>query len=357
MRHLVRGCFFLGSFLALPAFAQQRFEFYQGAREMAMGGAGIATVNDETALLINPAGLGKLRDYILTVADPEVEAGSSTEKILGTKVDAALSPQSLLNDLNKNPDDPFHAKAQMFPSFVVPNFGFGVLGKYQVDAEVLGSKNTYQLDYTNDYAAVVGYNFRLFDGILKIGANARAIDRTQIHTTLPDTSTSLTERGLASEGMGLASDVGVILTAPWVWLPTISAVYRDIGNTSYSAGRGLFEDTSTSPATTDHTMDVAVALFPIVANRIRASWSFEYTDILTVSTEKQQIRRMHTGAELNFGDAFFLRAGLNEGYWTTGLEFDVGHYQIQLTTYGEEVGTYPQRIGERRYDLKFSFRF
>jgi hypothetical protein len=343
--------------VAMPALAQQRFEFYQGAREMAMGGAGIATVNDETALMINPAGLGKLRDYIGTVVDPEIEAGASTERIIGTNVNSALNPQSLLNDLNKNPDDPFHAKAQMFPSFVVPNFGFGVLGKYQVDAEVLGANNTYRLDYTNDYAAIVGYNFRLFDGILKIGANARAIDRTEIHQTLPDSSTNLTERGLASEGMGIASDVGVILTAPWIWLPTLSAVYRDIGNTSYDAGKGFFENTATGPKTTDHTMDVAVALFPIVSNHVRASWSFEYTDILTMSTEKQQIRRMHTGAELNFGDAFFVRAGANEGYWTAGIELALGHYQIQLTTYGEEIGTEPQRIDERRYDLKFSFRF
>ena len=37
------------------------------------GGAGIAVVNDETAMLINPAGLGKLRDYIFTIADPEIE--------------------------------------------------------------------------------------------------------------------------------------------------------------------------------------------------------------------------------------------------------------------------------------------
>ena len=41
------------------------FEFYRGVRQMGMGGASIAVVNDETAPLSNPNGLGRLRDYFL----------------------------------------------------------------------------------------------------------------------------------------------------------------------------------------------------------------------------------------------------------------------------------------------------
>ncbi len=54
-------------------YAQERYETYNGVRMLGMGGAGVATVNDETALLVNPAALGKLRDVFVTIVDPEVD--------------------------------------------------------------------------------------------------------------------------------------------------------------------------------------------------------------------------------------------------------------------------------------------
>ena len=48
---------------AQVSWARERRSFYEGVRGRGMGGAQIATVNDETALLVNPAGLGKLRDF------------------------------------------------------------------------------------------------------------------------------------------------------------------------------------------------------------------------------------------------------------------------------------------------------
>jgi hypothetical protein len=47
---------------SVHAVAAERYEFYNGIRGLGMGGAQVAVVNDETSLMINPAGLGKLRD-------------------------------------------------------------------------------------------------------------------------------------------------------------------------------------------------------------------------------------------------------------------------------------------------------
>ena len=83
----------------------ERFEFYNGIRQMGMGGCSVATANDETALLSNPAGLGKLRDYFITVADPELDVGSNTEKI--AKLDALkmTDPQACLLYTSPSPRD------------------------------------------------------------------------------------------------------------------------------------------------------------------------------------------------------------------------------------------------------------
>lgn len=337
--------------------AGERFEFYNGIRQMSMGGAGIAVVNDETSLLINPAGLGKLRDFIVTVVDPDISLGSESQAILGTDVSAITDPQKLLDKLNNHKGKHMHARAQIFPSFVVPNFGFGVFGKYSVDGSVDDAGTTYRLDYFNDYAIVMGFNLRIWDGIIKLGANTRIINRIEINKDIPANSTGLTVGSQASEGVGAASDIGLILTLPVAWLPTLSAVWRDAGNTRYTLKDGMFTSATETPSTTDQTVDVALAVFPIHGKNTRSTFTLEYQDVLTYGDEKDQMRRAHIGYELNIGDMLFLRAGMNQRYWTAGAELAVGNYQLQLGSYGEDIGTYPTSLEDRRYMGKFSFRF
>ncbi len=342
----------------------ERYEFYNGVRQMGMGGAAVAVVNDETALLLNPAGLGKLRDYFVTVADPEIEGSGNALAVSGGDVLGMMKPQPMLDKLNDaaNLGRHLHLKGQVFPSLVVPNFGFGVLAKYSSDGEVDATNTNFSLDYFNDFAAVLGFNFRLFDGIIKLGANARMVNRVQIsRTDIPANSTGLTIDNLAMEGFGVASDVGIILTAPVAYLPTVAAVWRDVGGTSYDFKEGMFTGAQTIPDHTPQTVDVGIALFPIASKRTRVTWTAEYRDVLTASEEFDLYRRVHTGVELNIADALFLRAGMNQRYWTAGIEFAMANYQLQAATYGEEIGTATATTTttreDRRYTLKFAFRF
>ncbi|MCC7404414.1 MAG: hypothetical protein IT288_08445 [Bdellovibrionales bacterium] len=342
-----------------PAEAGQNFEYYRGVRQMAMGGASIAVVNDETALLANPAGLGKLRDYIITVADPEIDIGTKTQAILGSSVTKVLDPQETLDALNAgHQNKPLYLRGQVFPSLVVPNFGVGVFKKYEVSAKVDTTSNTYRYDYINDTALVLGYNFRFWDGRIKIGFSGRFTNRAVAHEdALSPAATGLTLDSMVKEGFGAAADAGIILAAPWAGLPTLAAVYRDVGNTHYNINDGLFFDETERPENTTGTVDVGIAFFPIMGKRTRSTITFEYRDVLTASDETDEPRRYHAGVEFNFADAFFLRGGYNQRYWTYGLEFSVGNYQFQATSYGEEVGTAASPQEERHYDVKFAYRF
>ena len=111
------------------------------------------------------------------------------------------------------------------------------------------------------------------------------------------------------------------------------------------------------PQTTEQTVDVAVALFPIGGKRTRWTWTAEYQDVLTTGEEEDQMRRVHTGIEMNFADAIFIRGGLNQRYWTAGLELSMNNFQLQLASYGEEIGTVETPREDRRYNAKFSYRF
>jgi len=344
--------------LVTPSFGSERYEFFTGVRQNGMGGVYVTTVNDETALLSNPAALGRLRGYIATIADPEISGGQENMQILGANgALTLLEPQGLLDALNQQKDKHWHAKAQLFPSAVFSNFGFGVFAKQVYDAEVISTTSRYLLDYTYDVALVLGYSLRLFDGRVKIGFAGRYLNRSEIIEDLDSDSTSLQRGDLIKEGAGIAGDGGILLTGPWTFLPTIGATIRDIGTTSFNINDGVFYKNGRKPQSVPQTVDVGIGLFPIHSNYIRSSISIEYQDVLTAGNETDIWRRFHGGWEVNLGDMIFLRAGVNQRYWTAGLEFSMRFMQIQFATYGEEIGTATSFREDRRYTGKFAIRF
>lgn len=350
--------FVLSLFLAQFTYGQEVFEFYNGVRALGMGGATVAVVNDETALLQNPAGLGKLRDYFFTLADPEIEVGNENQQIMGVNLLGMVDPQAVNNDLKDNPGKSIHTRAQVFPSIVLPNFGFGVFKKYELHGYMNAAGTEYDLQYFNDSAFIVGFNFRFLGGRLKLGFNAKVTNRIEIQEdNLDPTRTDLTLETLGKEGIGVGSDVGLIATLPWKFLPTLAIRARDVGDTKYDFKDGLFLNATSYPTKDVQKVDAALAIFPILGNRSRSVITLEVRDTLNMSTYEDKYKLYHAGVEFNFFDAFFIRGGMNQRYWTAGLELAMANYQLQFATYGEEVGTATANLESRRYVAKFAYRF
>lgn len=338
--------------------AAERRSFYSGVRCQAMGGACIAVTNDETALLVNPAALGKLRDMYGTFFDPEVEFGYHGQGFYGKEAFSnPFSLEDIKPALDQKRETYYHAKAQVFPSFVARNFGIGLYGNYLLDAEMSGDGSTIDAYYRNDVALVMGFNFRLFDGRVKLGFNTKLINRIEVSNPALASASSMDYQTIASEGVGLSTDIGLILAAPWTYIPTVTAVLRDVGGTSFDQASGIRMTTTDRPDLVNQDLDVAVALFPIHTNYVRSSWTVEYRGLLTQDDEEDKAKLLHAGMELNFGDKMFLRAGYNQRYWTAGAEIASEIIQWQFATYGEEIGTRDNPREDRRYTVKFAFRF
>ncbi len=332
--------------------------FYTGARQMGMGGAYTGVVNDETSLLLNPAGLGRVRDTTFTFVDPELTGSVKDTDILPAgKAAQAFNVSGIKDQLDSHPNKHFYAKVQLFPSLVTTNFGIGLLANDQISASENSATGKYSLFYRNDYAGALGYCFRFFGGVLKIGIDARLVNRTEVNTVQDTSSTNTSLSSLARSGLGLGSDVGMVLTAPVQLLPALSVVVRDIGTTDYGLSKGFMMSTSQRPHSTAQTVDSSLSISPIGSRRTRSTITVEMQDVTNTSGQKDMIRLFHMGGEINFTDFLFLRAGFNEGYWTAGLEFATEQFQLQAASYGEEVGDYPTKSEDRRWILKGAFRF
>lgn len=342
---------------ATAASATEVRENYVGARALGMGGASIAVVNDETALLANPAGLGKLRDSYGTIIDPELDGGFNVKRMYDTK--AFTNPfdlEQVQQTTDYTRDTYFHVKGQVFPSFVVRNFGIGIHASKTMDAQMNTAGTEMTTFYQDDLAVHMGFNLRLFEGRVKLGLVGKAISRIEVDKTitLPG-SLDLSQH--ASEGLAVSSDAGIVLTAPVVFLPTLAAVVRDIGDSEFTAGSGLRMQSTARPATVEQDMDVAVAFFPIHTNRARSSFTFEYQKIKAAAEATDKQRYYHFGYEFNYSDVLFLRAGMNQRYWTAGAELATEHLQFQIASYGEDIGPDGDPLEDRRYVFKFSFRY
>src|SRR6185312_1423887 len=348
----------IGGFLLTPqkGYAQNTEvrEDYIGARALGMGGAQIAVVNDETALLANPAALGKLRDVYGTILDPEVDGSSNLNAIY--KAQQFSDPWNLgqvSQSLNVSRDKYYHAREQLFPSLVAKNFGIGIIQRKTLDAQMNTAGTQLQTFYQDDLGVYLGFNLKFFDGRIKIGGAAKMISRIEINRAL-DPTQPMDIKSNGSEGLGVGGDAGIVMTAPWVWLPTLSAVVHDIGGTSFSAAKGLRMNTTTVPQSVTQDVDVALAVFPIHGNSTRSSFTLEYDKVKEASEAKDKMRYAHVGYEFNYGDCLFLRAGMNQHYWTAGLEVASEHTQLQLASYGEDVGPDGSPQEDRRFVLKFA---
>lgn len=347
------------SFLLSFSFAgaQEIRENYNGVRSLAMGGASVAIVNDETALLLNPAALGRLRDTYGTIIDPEIDGSSNLNNMYKTK--AFTDPfdlQQVKDTTDQTRETYFHFKGQIFPSIVMKNFGIGLYAKKLMDAQMDSTGANLTTFYQDDMSLLLGANLRLFGGRIKIGFVGKGISRIEVDKVIPTTA-NMDVSTHASEGFGIGVDGGIILAAPIVWIPTLSAVVRDMGGTRFTSGSGLRLSTATRPTEVEQDIDVGLAVFPIHGNQTRSSFTLEYQKLKKAATYTDKTKFYHVGYEFNYADVLFLRAGMNQKYWTGGLEIASEHTQIQFASYGEDVGTDGASIEDRRYVFKFGIRF
>lgn len=342
--------------------AREWMEFYNNTRSLGMGGAAVAITSDDTALFRNPANLGGLREVYGTIFDPEIEGSSNfVNQVSSEFTGKAFDIETIKDRLDVNRDQYYHAKFQLTPSIVRRNIGFGLIYKNQLHALTESTGATMDTHYQNDLGAVLGANVRLFDGRIKIGANAKAFNRIEVDNTALPTTGPFDLATIGKEGTGLSIDGGLLIQIPWKLLPTIGAVVRDIGDTTFDKKDGLRLRTAERPNTVKQSIDVGISIFPIHSNQFRSVWTLEYVDVANSREEDDAIKRAKFGVETNWRDILFFRAGMHQRYWTAGFEVASERISWQMASYGEEVGLIVNGVTstkeDRRLSMKFSIRY
>jgi hypothetical protein len=205
------------------------------------------------------------------------------------------------------------------------------------------------LNYYFDYGVAMSAAVEPVPGF-GLGITGRYVNRTGTNSTLgaaiiSQNNTTQLQNMLENRGDAIAVDFGALVTVPGPLSPSLSFVYRDIGNTTFTHSQGL-----TAPPSVQSEM-IAGASLAIKGPLITITPSIDYRYIGWANVP--------TGENINLGCEVSLllidlRGGLSQGYYTAGAGLDLGIIRADAATWAEELGAYPGQQVDRRYMVQLT---
>lgn len=333
---------------ALQARELQRM--YRSAYQTGRGDTGIATADDQDAVLTNPAGIasGKGIYKQLVLASPMAEISSDTRSLVKEMAGSQEpDPDSIRSHLGKNQ----HIGAYNYTGLVLRRAAIGVVSAATTDLLVAKSKDDAGLEVAEGYASVIqGATFSLahdlFDNALLFGATFKYLVRGEgelkVSLAEADKVKDLKDEEFFGYGNGAGADVGVMWRGRSRMNPSIGATVTDVGNTKFTP-----QNSSKDISPLLQKVNIGVAVAPgTKASKFRILADFK--DVTGKETDNVY-KRSHFGGELTFLDMVGVTGGLNQGYPCGGMYVDLRILRVDIGAYTEEVGEKAGSRPDKRY--------
>jgi hypothetical protein len=352
---------------------------YISPRAIGMGNAFVAVADDYNALFYNPAGLARLKTGQLNL---KIQAGGSPAIIdLGKQLqdaDKADDKTTAYADvLNKNFGNNYWFR---FPNvggtWARPGWALSFI-PLDLSAELAIHQNlgpTLVAEAYQDSTLAYGYaNSFNTDNVFSAGATVKAVHRAYGYKAVNSSELVINDKYFspedAKEGLTFDVDLGV-LWSPKVpekgWLswtkyakPTFGLTGRNLIDYGFKSNLHLLNKESGEPPKLIRRGDVGTMWeFP-------SFWVFQPRfafDVRDIGHPYWTFKKgLHTGIELLWNVAWWLqggyRVGLNQGYLTLGFSAQFTWFRLDLSTYGEEIGTANSPLENRRYIVQMSLDF
>lgn len=360
---------------------------YQAPRPLGMGDAFVAVANDYNAIFYNPAGLARRDDGELNMSiDGGLSAGfltfaSDISKAQNSGETDADKQESVLAEIENLYGKSFATRLNMFNGiWVRPKWGIAVI-PMDMSTEMTFHKNvgpsvntTVYMDSTVALAYADDWKSLSRSGRLSWGVTGKFINRGYFSKSINfievASDPNLVKSSDLREGFGVDADVGFLYTPilPDDGLlsllrlarPTFGLVVRNVLETKFSSSMKLLnKESSEPPEQMFRVIDVGTRWeYP-------SFWLFSgrgVMDVRDIMHPSFSMRKgLHLGFEFDWTVASWwkgaYRVGLNQGYLTAGASALFALFNLDLVTYGEEVGTYSTPVENRVYALKMSINW
>jgi len=334
--------------------SKEILETYNNIRSLSMGGAGLALVSGIDSLYINPAGLNNNKGVTATIFSPSISSNTAiyeTVKDYKTLTNGSTLIDYIQPHVGKNYGLGLNnVSGVAFKNFAIAH-SFEV-NAYQVLHNLSLPELHFNANYTSTLKGGLSYGF-LDDESLKLGLALRYSTMRGKNGVL-STEDLLTmdandlKNWIDNKGYAYGLDLGLIYEIPInkIVKTSFGIAWQDVFTTKYKSRTLLQEapkyDYDNLAAGLGAIIDLSLMQLKIAL------------DVKHLTDKHIQIPlRIHLGFELDM-PLLKIRAGLNQGYYTLGVDFDLYFFNIELASYGEELGSYPGQKPDRRYALKLS---
>lgn len=360
---------------------------YQSPRAMGMGNAFVAVANDYSALFYNPAGLafrdsGELNlSFDLSMTDAFQSFGKDISDASSTKGSETDKQNAIFGAIQKQYGKSFGGRVTL-PNGVWVGQGWGI-GFIPLDVTLeltpnqpIAVNSTIYMDST--LAIAYADTFKEVENAkVSWGITGKAINRGYFSKSVDAielaADSNFVKTSDLKEGYFIDADVGFLYKPhipddesifSWFRLarPTFGAVVKNIVDADAMGSLKLINkeaDANSKPAKLIRVIDIGSRWeYP-------SMWIFGgrgTMDIKNILHPAFNLRKgLHIGFEFDWTVASWwkgnYRFGLNQGYFTAGLSALFTWFNLDLVTYGEDVGTYNTPKQNRLYLARFNMNF
>ncbi len=335
----------VGCLMAASAAARELPSYFEAVRPLGMGGAFTAVADDENALFYNPAGLDRVRSWGFALANPLFEIGENGIDLYNDVQDTDFNDTTEVTDLLRDYIGEYlHARAAVFPHFVMRRFALGVLGQANVNVEAHNvAYPEADVDALLTLGAHLGLGWGFLDGKLRVGGAVKYIKayRLQETYTAADIASADFEDQLdddLKDGAGFGFDLGAMFTFPVLLQPTVAAVVQNVADTDLGDAGEIPQQINLGLSVTH-----SFAWLTLVG---AADW----VDVTNnVGEDDDPYKRLHFGLEARLPMVLSARVGLYQGYTSFGATLDLWILKFDYATYAEEIGSAAGEDADRRH--------
>ena len=335
---------------------------YQSARAAGMGNVRYTTGLYDENFFANPARIADNPTWRIDLANIMVEANKDMLSNLNDVTKGGDKVQNVANTAGTNN----HVRAQVvLPALYFPkmfsdkhSMAIGLISSTQADVSL---RKNYDVDPTaiTDLSPAVSYARRL-NTHTTLGITGRYSYRLSTNETFSTIDyikgKNLSVKDAAGQGSTVDFDMGVTQKIEWKplgWnLLAGAAIDNILGGNYHSGGLHLANSVTALPLQQPRTYNAGIsATKEGVLGSNHLMTALEVTDVGN-NPNGSMFRLLHLGAELNYWNYFFFRAGVNQGYLTGGIGLDFPGLKIDFATYGEEMSLNVGGREDRRYAVR-----
>lgn len=324
---------------------------WASARALGMGNAYTAVVTDSDAILYNPAAAARASGIHWTIMDPHVGASPANATLASEFGNFTSKPAATMNKLyGKN----IWAGGGGKSAIMLPYFGVAAYANTEAGAMATNPANPrMNLNYYFDYGGAVTIAADFIPGFFALGTTVRYVNRTGTTNSIgPSTLANLNQTQLEAEmkrrGTGYGVDFGAVFRVPGPISPSASFVYRDAGQTMFSAQEGAG---APPPVNSEMIAGVGVTMNLLLIS-ITPAVDFRYIGWTGVPTGQN----INAGLEISL-PLINLRGGVSQGYYTAGVGVDLLFLRADVATWAVEMGNYSGQAPDRRYMAELTLEF